>query len=130
MRRSSTILTAIVLLGGLTGSGVSQVAPGPSPAPASGRMLGSVTNGNTTIVFESANPNDIDSQPLTVWDTFAAAHPTISRALAFKPSLMNDSRYLNKHPKLKDFFQAHPEVRDAMAADPGNFAAIPPRPGE
>ncbi len=130
MRRLSFVLTVIVLLSGLIGSGVAQVEPAPSHASAHGRVLGSVTHGNTTIVFEAANPGGIDSQPLMVWDDFAAAHPTIARALAFKPSLMNDSRYLNRHPELKDFFQTHPEVRDAMAADPGNFAAIPPRPGE
>lgn len=130
MRRWSSLLAAIVLSGGLAGSGVAQVAPEVSEQPAVGRALGSVTNGNTTVVFEAANPSDIQTQPLMTWDDFATAHPTIARALAFKPSLMNDSRYLNKHPELNDFFQAHPEVRDAMAADPGNFAAIPPRPGE
>jgi hypothetical protein len=130
MRRSPSILTAIVLLGGLAGSGAAQVAPAPSQASAPGTALGSVTNGNTTIVFEPANLSDINSQHYMEWDNFATAHPTIARALAFKPSLMNNPTYLNKHPELKDFFQAHPEVRDAMAADSGNFAAIPPRPGE
>jgi len=92
--------------------------------------LGSVTNGNTTIVFEAANTSDIDMKALTTWGDFATEHPSVVRALAYKPSLMNDPAYLKKHPELKAFFRAHPEVRDAMAADPGNFAAIPPRPGE
>ena len=130
MRRSSSVLAAIVLSFGLAGSAVAQIAPAPSEASGGGKVLGSVTHGNTTVVFEAANPSDIDSQPLTIWDDFAEAHPTIARELAFKPSLMNDSRYLNRHPELNAFFQGHPEVRDAMAADPGNFAAIPPRPGE
>ena len=35
-----------------------------------------------------------------------------------------------KHPQLGAFFSAHPEIREAMAANPGNYVAIPPRPGE
>jgi hypothetical protein len=130
MRRWSSILAAIVLSGGVAGSGVAQVPPATSEPSVGGGVLGSVTNGNTTIVFEPANPTDIDTQRLTTWDSFAREHPRVARALAFKPSLMNNPGYLRKHPELNDFFQAHPEVRDEMAANPGNFAAIPPRPGE
>jgi len=130
MRRYILVLAAIVLSTSLAGLVAAQVAPEPSQAPAGGNVLGSVTNGNTTVVFEAATPSDLNLKALTTWDGFAVEHPQIARALAFKPSLMNDPGYLKKHPELSDFFQAHPEVRDAMAADPGNFAAIPPRPGE
>lgn len=130
MRRSSSVLAAIMLSCGLAGSGAAQAPPAPSQGSAGSGVLGSVTNGNTTIVFEAANPGDIDMKALTTWGDFAKAHPSIARQLAYKPSLMNDSGYLHKHPELKAFFQEHPEVRDAMAANPGNFDAIPPRPGE
>ena len=123
--RSALCVLAIVLSGGLVGSAAAQPR-----ASARNNVLGSVTNGNTTVVFEAASPRDIDSEPLLIWDAFAAAHPAIARSLAYKPSLMNDASYLSKHPELGLFFEAHPEVRDAMLADPGNFAAIPPRPGE
>jgi hypothetical protein len=129
MRRSFSVLAVILLSAGLAVWGFAQT-PAPAPTSAGGPVLGSFTNGNTTVVFEAANPADIDSRPLMIWDDFAAEHPSIARALAYKPSLMDDPGYLNKHPELNDLFQAHPEVRDAMAADPGNFAAIPPRPGE
>jgi len=130
MRRCSLVLGTIVLSAGLGASGAAQVEPEPSQAPTGGNVLGSVTNGNTTVVFEAANPSDINTRALTTWGGFAEEHPGIAHALAYKPSLMNDPAYLNKHPELSDFFQAHPEVRDAMAANPGNFNAIPPRPGE
>jgi len=81
-------------------------------------------------VFEPANLSDIDREPLVTWGNFAAAHPGIARALAYKPSLMSDPGYLKKHLELSSFFEAHPKVREAMAANPGNFVAIPPRPGE
>jgi hypothetical protein len=126
MGRWCFIIAAVILLGILARSAMAQVTPAPSGGP----LLGSVTKGNTTVVFEAANPSDLDSQALKTWDSFAEDHEEIARALAFKPALMDDQRYLQKHPDLDDFFQAHPEVRDAMQANPGNFAAIPPRPGE
>jgi hypothetical protein len=90
-----------------------------------------VQNGNTTIEFQSAASNpDLNQQELAVWGDFAQAHPRVASALAYKPSLINDSGYLRKHPELADFFASHPEIKDAMAENPGNFVAIPPRPGE
>src|SRR5205807_6303338 len=99
--------------------------PGPSSKTPSGRFdvqyatqpgfgaeaephaLGSVVKGNTTIVFEPANPSDIDMQRLQTWDEFASSHPRIASALAYKPSLISDEAYLSKHPELSAFFQAH-----------------------
>jgi hypothetical protein len=130
MRRWCFILAAFVLTVASLGFASAQVSPAPSETPEGGPVLGSVTHGNTTVVFEAANRSDIQTQLLTTWDDFAVQHPAIARTLAFKPSLMNDRGYLNKHPELDAFFRAHPDVRDAMAADPGNFTAIPPRPGE
>jgi hypothetical protein len=129
MKHLAFVLATIVL-SGLAGLSLAQVAPAPSEAPAGGTVLGSVTNGNTTIVFDAANLSDIDTQALVTWGDFAAAHPSIARALAYRPSLMNDPGYLNKHPDFNAFLQKHPEAREAMAANPGNFNAIPPRPGE
>ena len=93
-------------------------------------VLGTVVHGNTTIVFESAGTHGLDSSRLLKWDQFAEQHLKIATALAYKPSLINDSGYLSKHPELATFFQAHPDIKDAMEENPGNFAAIPPRPGE
>ena len=97
----------------------------PSAAPAA------VQNGNTTIEFQSASSNpDINRQELAAWNDFAEAHPRVANALAYKPSLISNPAYLRKHQDLADFFAAHPEIKDAMAENPGNFVAIPPRPGE
>ena len=96
-----------------------------------GRALGTVTNGNTTIEFESAASNpDLNQQDYAKWGDFADAHPRIARALAYKPSLMNDAAYLHRHQELADFFSDNPRIRDAMAENPGDFVAIQPRPGE
>ena len=105
-----------------------------TPAPAVNRerrrMLGPAENTNTTIVFKAADRRDIDSKSLRVWDDFAQAHPSIAKTLAYKPELINDPGYLRHHPDLNAFMQDHPDIQDAMINDPGNFAAIPPRPGE
>ena len=93
-------------------------------------VLGTVVHGNTTIVFESAGTHGLDLNRLLKWDQFAKEHPKIASALAYKPALINDSGYLSKHPELATFLQAHPDIKDAMEENPGNFAAIPPRPGE
>lgn len=95
-----------------------------------GKTLGVVDNGNTQIVFQAANNSDLPMQQLQAWSGFANDHPDIARQLAYKPSLINNESYANKHPELAQFFSQHPDIRDAMAENPGNFVAIPPRPGE
>lgn len=102
-----------------------QMAPG-----AASPNLGRVVRGNTTIYFQPADTGDLDMEALRTWSGFAEQHPALARSLARKPSLMNDNAYLARHPELSDFFKTHPEVKNAMAEDPGNFVAIPPRPGE
>jgi len=95
-----------------------------------GRTLGTVVNGNTTTVFKAADSRDIDAHKLKLWNDFASLHPKIASQLASKPALINDEAYAKKHPELGAFFSAHPDVREAMAENPGNYVAIPPRPGE
>jgi len=89
-----------------------------------------VVQGNTTIVFAPADTGNLDNRSLRTWGDFAEGHPGIAKALAYNPSLMNNSGYLSKHPALDSFFRAHPDIKEAMAENPGNYVAIPPRPGE
>ena len=95
-----------------------------------GKTLGTVVNGNTTTVFKAADSRDIDTHKLKIWNDFASEHPKVASELAHNPALINDDGYAKKHPQLGQFFSAHPEIREAMAANPGNYVAIPPRPGE
>jgi len=95
-----------------------------------GQALGAGGNRHTTIVFKAADRRDIDTKSLQSWDDFAQAHPSIAKTLAYKPELVDDAGYLRRHPDLDDFMAAHPDIKEAMVNDPGNFAAIPPRPGE
>jgi hypothetical protein len=95
-----------------------------------GKTSAVITNGNTTTEFKAADSRDIDSRKLKLWNDFASQHPKVAKQLAHRPALINDETYAKNHPALSAFFSAHPDVREAMTANPGNYVAIPPRPGE
>lgn len=122
---------ALGMLGSLLALPVmAQENPAPENRAANAAPM-AVQNGNTTIEFQSASANpDINRGELAAWNDFAQAHPRVAHALAYKPSLINNPAYLHKHQDLADFFTAHPEIKEAMAENPGDFVAIPPRPGE
>jgi len=120
MKRISTLLIAFALPAAFAVPAIAQ----------DGQTLGTVVNGNTTIVFKAADTSDLDIQKLQTWSAFASEHPDVARQLAYKPALINDDSYAKKHPELKAFFSAHPDIREAMTENPGNYVAIPPRPGE
>ena len=120
MNRLSTLLIALAM----------PVAFAASSAAQEGKTLGTVINGNTTTEFKAADTRDIDMQKLKTWNDFADQHPQVASDLAHQPRLINDDRYAGKHPALNAFFAAHPDIRQAMAENPGNYNAIPPRPGE
>ncbi len=119
MNRISTLLIAVALPVAFA-----------APSMAQSNTLGTVVNGNTTTVFKAAGNRGIDTEKLKIWNDFASEHPNVASELAHNPALINDDGYAKKHPQLDAFFSAHPEVREAMAANPGNYVAIPPRPGE
>src|SRR5208337_723046 len=120
MNRISTLLIAIALPVAFAAPAIAQ----------EGQTMGTVVNGNTTTVFKAAGDRGIDSHKLKMWNDFASSHPKVASQLAYKPALINDDAYAKKHPELGAFFTEHPDIREAMAANPGNYVAIPPRPGE
>jgi len=120
MKRLSTLVIAAALPLAFAATALAQEA----------KTLGVVDNGRTQIIFQAANTSDLDLQKLETWSSFASQHPDIARELAYKPSLINNDSYTQKHPELSQFFSAHPDIREAMAENPGNYNAIPPRPGE
>jgi hypothetical protein len=120
MNRISTLLIAVALPVAFAAPAIAQ----------EGKTLGTVVNGNTTTEFKAADTRDIDTHKLKTWNAFASEHPKVANELAHNPALINDDAYAKKHPHLGAFFSAHPDIREAMAANPGNYVAIPPRPGE
>ena len=101
-----------------------------APALAGEQTLATVTNGNTTTEFKAAGTQGVDMNKLKPWSEFANSHPDIAKQLAYKPALITDDGYAKSHPELEAFFSTHPDIKEAMIQNPGNFVAIPPRPGE
>ncbi len=120
MNRISTLLIAVALPIAFAAPVIAQ----------EGKTLGTVVNGNTTTTFKAADTRDIDTQKLKTWNVFASRHPKVASDLAHNPALINDDAYAKKHPRLAAFLSEHPDIREAMTANPGNYVAIPPRPGE
>ena len=120
MNRISTLLIAVALPVAFAAPAIAQ----------EGKTLGTVVNGNTTTTFKAAGTRNIDTQKLKTWNDFASGHPKVASELAHNSALINDDAYAKKHPQLSAFFSAHPDIREAMTANPGNYVAIPPRPGE
>jgi hypothetical protein len=130
-RMRSAAAAALLVAMGITSVAMAQeqgAANAQSSADAT--QARSVTNGNTTIFFEPAGSEGIDEARLRTWGEFAEAHPGIAKSLAYNSSLIYNDAYLAKHQALSGFFEEHPDIKDAMAENPGNFVAIPPRPGE
>ncbi len=120
MNRISTLLIAVALPVAFAAPAIGQ----------EGKTLGTVVNGNTTTTFKAADTRDIDTQKLKTWNAFAEKHPKVASEFARNSALINDDAYAKKHPQLGAFFSAHPDIREAMTKNPGNYVAIPPRPGE
>jgi hypothetical protein len=94
---------------------------------ADGKLLGTVTSGNTTTYFMAASRSDLDNQQLQAWGEFASQHPGIAHALGHSPALLSNDGYVNKHPELAKLFSDNPGLRDAMIANPGNYV-VPRQP--
>jgi hypothetical protein len=130
---TSLFLATALVLGGTWGGNAraqTTMAPGVTTQTVTTETVTNAPVARTIIDFQPADSRDIKMKRLQTWDDFAQTHPKIASTLAYKPELINDPRYLARHPELNAFFQSHPDVKEAMAEDPGNFAAIPPRPGE
>ena len=66
------------------------------------KVLGIMNEGNTSIVFESADTSEsIPMNLYHIWSEFAELHPGIARELGNQPSLLSSKAYLMKHPELE-----------------------------
>ncbi len=68
------------------------------------------------------NPNpDLNETEVATMDQFLDDHKDIAKELERKPSLIQDSKYVNHHKELKEFLGQHPQVREEFAENPSNF---------
>jgi len=121
MNQTCSLLAAIAIGAMMSGASLAQEG-----AAASQHTTGTVVEGNTTMVFKTANKSDLRMKSLKQWTSFAQAHPHIARQLADQPTLLSDAGYLGKHPALRQLFDDNPGLLAEMKQDPGNFNAKPP----
>jgi hypothetical protein len=121
MNQTLSLLGAIAI--GVMMSGALFAQEGAAPSQ---HTTGTVVEGNTTMVFKTANKSDLHMKSLKQWTNFAQSHPQIARQLAKQPTLLSDAGYLGKHPELRQLFDDNPGLLAEMKQDPGNFNANPP----
>ena len=83
-------------------------------------VLGTVQNGNRTIIFERSNAG-LNLDQLSAFGQVTASDPALARKLARNPSLANDEGFVNQHPALQQYFEKFPDAREDIVAHPGNF---------
>ena len=88
--------------------------------PSSATVLGTVQNGNRTIIFERSNAG-LNLDKLSAFGQLTASDPELARKLARNPSLVNDDGFVNQHPALRQYFEQFPDAREDIVANPGNY---------
>jgi hypothetical protein len=83
-------------------------------------VLGTVQNGNRTIIFERSNAG-LNLDKLSAFGQLTASDPALARKLARNPSLVNDDGFVNQHPALRQYFEQFPNAREDIVANPGNY---------
>ncbi len=64
---------------------------------------------------------DVTRGELRNFDGFLDKYPEIDEQLRKNPGLINDPKYVNDHPELKEFLENHPGVRQELKEHPKYF---------
>jgi hypothetical protein len=64
---------------------------------------------------------DAAHQHMADFGQFLDGHSNISRDVSKDPSLVKNEEYVQNHPELDNYLNAHPDVRTDMMQDPDNF---------
>jgi|SRR5579885_2754857 hypothetical protein len=113
-------MKALAIALGLAALSVLQSFPALAQDSPSSEVVGVVTRGNTTIVFERSNA-DLNLDQLGAFAQVTASDPSVARALAKNPSLVNNDEFVSKHPALRQYLEKFPNAREDIVANPGNY---------
>jgi hypothetical protein len=67
-----------------------------------------------------------DLRSVTGFDEFAEGHQNIAKALARRPSLVQDQNYVRHHPGLAHYLHDNPLARAELESEANEEAAAPP----
>jgi hypothetical protein len=81
----------------------------------------SVTVGNTTIEGGGGSTADLNVARYQAWDQFRSSHPRIVREIRHHPRIVGSEAFVNRHPQLKQLFEAHEGMQQDMLRHPGNY---------
>jgi hypothetical protein len=70
---------------------------------------------------EGLDRRDGDRRDVDEFNRFLGDHREINEALMKDPNLVNDRRFVDDHPALKNFLQDHPQIREQIDQNPTAF---------
>ena len=85
-----------------------------------GEALGHAIGG-AFVQFASPQNESASMEQLRRFDHFLQEHPRIARELSERPGRVNDPRYRDDHPELRDWLRDHPQVADLLRENPDGF---------
>ncbi|HTY55616.1 MAG TPA: hypothetical protein VMB26_10470 [Candidatus Binataceae bacterium] len=119
MRQLSFVVAAVIVCAGVwLSAAAAQVT---TTTTTTTQRTWQVQNGNTTILFEPANGQDLNMAELQAFGQLADNDPAMARSLARNPSLIENENFVGRHPQLQQFLVQYPNAREHFLADPGNF---------
>ena len=65
--------------------------------------------------------HDTQRGELSSFGQFLGGHPNIAQQISKDPSLVNNAEYMQNHPELKTYLQAHPGVQEELKENPQAF---------
>ncbi len=71
----------------------------------------------------SERDNDITRTEVRNFDEYLDRHPNQAREIRNNPRLVDDPKYLAKHPELKEWLDHHPNTRRELREHPNAFMA-------
>jgi hypothetical protein len=63
-------------------------------------------------------------QGVVAMNEFLSAHPEIAKQLETNPSLINNPKYLQNHPELRDVLNNNPQLREWFTQNPSYFLTV------
>jgi hypothetical protein len=84
-------------------------------------VFGTATTLAQSTTSPATNDHDTTRGELNRFDTFLDSHPEVAKDLRKNPSLVNDPKFVNAHPGLKDYLEDHPGVREEIKENPQQF---------
>ncbi|MGB6075938.1 MAG: hypothetical protein WBG29_09905 [Candidatus Acidiferrales bacterium] len=75
-------------------------------------------------VFMNAEIRFQGGPGVVAMDEFLSAHPEVTKQLEANPSLINNPKYLQNHPELRDVLNNNSQLREWFTQNPSNFLKV------